>query len=105
VELEVRVEKLKGEVDCKRSCEEAVVVRLREEIAREEEEIAQWQRRIAEVEGKREAERVMGNLPGLPSERMREAGLRLVEDRRAGVRASIAKMREYVRKYEHLLSA
>ena len=42
VEVAVRVEKLKGEVDRKRMCEEAVLVRLREEIAKEEEEIGEW---------------------------------------------------------------
>lgn len=36
------MEKLKGEVDRKRKSEEAVLARLREEINKEEGEIAQW---------------------------------------------------------------
>lgn len=40
---------MKGEVDLKRKTEEAVLARLRDEIRKEEGEIAQWQKRINEL--------------------------------------------------------
>lgn len=87
----------------KRRNDEAVLEFMRRKIDEEEQQINEWKTKIAQLREKMEAEKIFGNLQAPSTERVREVSGKLEEDRKAGLKASIAKLKEYINKNQHYL--
>ena len=76
---------------------------LRRKIDEEEQQISDWNTKIAQLKDKMEAEKIFAGLQAPPTEGMREAKGKLEEDRKAGLKASVARLKEYINKNQHYL--
>lgn len=93
---------MQAQLERKRKSEEEVLAYLNRAIRREEEEIEQWTTRIENLQARAEIEAELSlSLPASYS--LREGSGQLEEERRAGLKTSIQKLKDYISKNQQYL--